>query len=210
MLFARVKKALVERRTSPRRPSRLQVRCCVKSVTERGPWMAALKEITRDGISLVIDRPFKPGMVLGMRIPVAHGVRCLKFVHVCQCLRQAGTRDWLVRGVFRPSLTPEEFNALVTLPIQETQVSPIIHVIQEGPWWASIRDVSATGLGLIVEQPFKSNALLTVQLPEQGETLGPPTLLRVVHARRKPGCPWWILGCAFLKRISPMRQRALL
>jgi hypothetical protein len=112
--------------------------------------------------------------------------------------------------VFRPSLTPEEFNALVTLPIHETQVSPIMHVIQEGPWWASIRNVSATGLGLIMEQPFKANSLLTVQLPEQGETLGAPTLLRVVHAWRKPGCSWWIVGCAFLKRISPMGQRSLL
>jgi PilZ domain len=210
MLFALLKKPRLERRASKRRPSRLPLRCCVQSVTEQGPWTATIKDITRQDVSLVINRPFKPAMVLSIRVPVTKNFRCLKFVQVCHSLPHAGRAGWTVRGRFRPQLTNEEFMALVTLPVHQNKPLPIYHVIEEGPWWASIRNVSPTGLGLIADRPFKPNSLLTVQLPGEDETLGGPTLLRVIHVKRQPGCPWWILGCAFLRPISPRRQRSLL
>jgi len=208
MPFAPWKKARLERRASWRRPSRLQVRCCVQSVTEQGPWTATIKDVTRRDISLAINRPFKPAMVLSIRLPTTKNFRCLKFVQVCHSLPLAGRTGWIVRGRFQPQLTAEEFIALVTLPVHKNRPSPIYHVIEEGPWWASIRNVSQTGLGLIVDRPFKPSSLLTVQLPDEGGTR--PTLLRVAHVERKPGCSWWILGCAFLRPISPAKQRSLL
>lgn len=210
MFFSIPKKFRLERRAAPRRASRLTIRCCVQSVTEQGPWKATIKDITQQGISLVMNRPFKPAVVLSARVAVTRSLRRLKFVQVCRSLPRRGSTGWVVCGTFRPQLTNEEFGTLVTQPLHQDQSTPIPHVIEEGPWWASIRNVCRTGLGLIVDRPFKPHSLLTVQLPDEAGVLGAPTLLRVVHARPKRGCSWWILGCAFLRPISPARQQSLL
>jgi len=79
----------------------------------------------------------------------------------------------------------------------------LVHAIDEGPWWVTIRNASLTGLGLIAQRPFPKGALLTVGFPMD---TGRSRLARVVHTRRQQGSPWWVTGSALL---APLTGREL-
>src|SRR5262249_15537862 len=58
-----------DRRHKGRLASRLKHRCRLKRATEEGSWMATVRNITAEGIGLIANRPFKPGMTLTMELP---------------------------------------------------------------------------------------------------------------------------------------------
>lgn len=68
-------------------------------------------------------------------------------------------------------------------------------------WWgATVRDLSATGIGLVLCYPFRAGAYLAVDL--QGKQGGSRTMLaRVVHVRDQADGTWHV-GCEFVKRLT--------
>ncbi len=68
-------------------------------------------------------------------------------------------------------------------------------------WWgATVRDVSATGIGLSLCYPFRLGTFLAVDM--QGPGGGSRTLLtRVVQARDQADGTWHI-GCEFVKQLT--------
>jgi PilZ domain len=62
-------------------------------------------------------------------------------------------------------------------------------------WGASIRDLSRTGVGLIVCFPFRTGTYLAVEL--QGSTM----LSRVVHVRDRNDGSYQV-GCEFLRALT--------
>jgi PilZ domain-containing protein len=81
----------------------------------------------------------------------------------------------------------------------------------DGPWLARIRNVSAEGVGLIVDHPFKRGMLLTIELPSKdGQKLGIAKPIKITHAAQQPGSKWWILGCVFAARLTAEEMQALL
>jgi hypothetical protein len=187
--------------------TRLAGRCCVQTIVHEGQWLATLRDISIHGVGLVADQPFRPGMLLSLRLPTA-----LHFVRVLHVRHQRG-RSWVLGGQFDRPLPKKEFDALRTrepslVPTSERRTvvrhatrlnaaCPVAHAIEEGPWWTTIRGVSITGISLLAERPFKPGALLSVQLPGPAKA----TLLRVSHARRQAESKCWVADCAFLTRL---------
>jgi hypothetical protein len=199
---AQLASAQLERRRAPRRRSQLAARCCIHNATEEGAWRATLRACYARTVRMATDRPFRPGLLLSVPLPRGgHGRPRLRFLRVVR-LRAQPEQAWLVEGTADRELGADELDAWRRAPRR------LAHAIEEGPWWASIRDVSATGLSLIARRPFKPGTLLSVQLP--GQTSGPPTLLRLVRARRQQQSAWWVLGCAFLIRLPPGRLATLI
>jgi hypothetical protein len=76
-------------------------------------------------------------------------------------------------------------------------------------WPARIRDVSASGLCLVLRRRFEPGAGLTVELPREGGTPPSTILARVVYVRAEPGGVW-ALGCRFLSTLGEDEMQALL
>ncbi|OAI51805.1 hypothetical protein AYO44_04875 [Planctomycetaceae bacterium SCGC AG-212-F19] len=208
-----------DRRSRVRHPSRAKFRARLKRATEEGTWLATVRNISQEGIGLVTNRPFKPGMSLTMELPTDPKVMGKPvLVHVMHARQQPGTKNWILGGTFSRKLTPDELNALRSkspslLPHNEQRTNvrhttrlkgpcPVIRAAEEGPWFATIRNVSEKGIGLITNRPFRPGMLVTVELPNKRGDMGTPRLLKIMHARPQPGNQWWILGGTFLARLS--------
>jgi PilZ domain-containing protein len=67
-------------------------------------------------------------------------------------------------------------------------------------WGATVRDISASGIGLTLCYPFRAGTYLAIDLPEANG--GTRTVLtRVVHAEDLPDGTWHV-GCEFVKPLS--------
>ncbi|MFO0925512.1 MAG: PilZ domain-containing protein [Gemmataceae bacterium] len=71
---------------------------------------------------------------------------------------------------------------------------------RKDPWPATIRDISNSGICLVLNRRFEKGAGLAVELPtDQGKTS--TSLARVVHVRPLPE-GGWLLGCHFISELS--------
>jgi hypothetical protein len=202
-------------RTSERRPSRLQQPVNVLRATQEGQWLVTVRDISMDGIGLAINEPFPIGAILTIELPAPNGL-APRLLRVKNARQNPGNTWWTVGCAFAQSLTLEEVEFLrkktpFLVPPRERrskvrhttrlkQPCRVLRMTIEGPWPLSIRNVSETGIGLIGERPFKAGALLTVELPAKPKPK--PALLRVVYTRKQPESGWWVIGCAFAKKIT--------
>ncbi len=76
-------------------------------------------------------------------------------------------------------------------------------------WIATIQDVSASGMCLVLERRFELNTLLMVDLPSGKQCLVRSLLARVKNVRRADDGSW-ILGCAFAKPLTQAEVQDLL
>ena len=70
-------------------------------------------------------------------------------------------------------------------------------------WGATVRDISASGIGLILCYPFCAGTYLAVDVQEPGG--GRTFLTRVVHAQDLPDGTWHV-GCEF---VTPLSESSL-
>src|ERR1700736_1262974 len=67
-------------------------------------------------------------------------------------------------------------------------------------WPATVRDVSAGGVALLVQRRFEPGMGLVIELPAAGPSLGDTLLAKVVHVQRLPEGDW-LVACAFLSPL---------
>jgi hypothetical protein len=79
----------------------------------------------------------------------------------------------------------------------------------EMQWRGEMRDISVGGAGLVLERRFEPGTVLTVAVTGDPSRAGKPLLARVVHVRALGGRRW-LLGCAFLSRLSTDQLQSLL
>ena len=78
-----------------------------------------------------------------------------------------------------------------------------------GPTWvATIRNISATGVALVLADRLKPGAVLVVQLQGAQHRLSRPLPVRVLHLQAQPD--GWLHGCAFLRPVREDDLRELL
>jgi hypothetical protein len=80
---------------------------------------------------------------------------------------------------------------------------------RELKWPATIRDISVSGIGLLLKRRFERGAGLTIELPENGSNTGYTVLAKVIHATAQNG-GYWLLGCAFVSELSDEELEGLL
>jgi hypothetical protein len=80
---------------------------------------------------------------------------------------------------------------------------------EEPHWPGTIRDISNGGLALVLKRRFERGAGLALQLPGDDPEQPSTVLVRVIHVRYEPG-GLWVLGCAFVSKISDEELAALL
>jgi len=75
-------------------------------------------------------------------------------------------------------------------------------------WPANVRDISAGGVGLLLQRRFEPRTGLAIELPDTDGSAY-TVFVRVVHATAKPGGQW-LLGCQFVSPLPDERLKALL
>jgi serine/threonine protein kinase len=73
---------------------------------------------------------------------------------------------------------------------------------------AKVRDVSASGIGLIFNRPFEPGTILGVELPRVDLKPIRTLFTKVVRAQEQPSAKW-IVGCAFNQELTDSDIRAL-
>jgi serine/threonine protein kinase len=74
--------------------------------------------------------------------------------------------------------------------------------------WAKIRDISASGIGLIFHRQFETGTVLGIKLPRAGPKPTRTLMARVVRAQEQASATW-IVGCAFIQEINELDIRVL-
>src|SRR5262249_44077687 len=72
-------------------------------------------------------------------------------------------------------------------------LQPFWRIVSEPPAAAPparVRDVSATGIGLLLPQPLKPGAVLVLTLQTRDQQLSRPLPVRVMHATRQADGGW--------------------
>src|SRR5262245_36398352 len=76
-------------------------------------------------------------------------------------------------------------------------------------WPGNIRDISATGVGIVLGRRFEPGSGLAIQLPASEVRSRNTVLARVKHATRLPDGNW-LLGCCFISELSGDELQSLL
>ena len=75
-------------------------------------------------------------------------------------------------------------------------------------WWkGEIRDVSWTGMGLVLGRPAISGTPITIDLHESHPALTRKAVARVAHCRKIIG--GWFVGCTLLRPLAAEEFRLL-
>jgi hypothetical protein len=75
----------------------------------------------------------------------------------------------------------------------------------ESTWEATVRNISLTGIGLLLARRFEPGTLLAIELTETSEQRQRLLVARVAHATLQPDDKW-LIGCAFM---SPLHDEEL-
>ena len=111
-----------------------------------------------------------------------------------------------------PAATPKgsERRTTVRHPSRQKNPARLTRATGEGPWMVRIRNVSAEGVGLIANYPFKRGMLLTIELPTKAGKLGMPRHIKITHASVQGNNGWFVLGGVFASRLTKEEMDALL
>jgi hypothetical protein len=103
-----------ERRAWVRYPSCQRTLCQESHAQTYDMWfMAALRELSQTGVSLVINRQFEPGSVIALE-PIRAASNLTRLIHARVVhVRSAATGGWILGCEFTSPLTGEELKTLL-------------------------------------------------------------------------------------------------
>lgn len=78
----------------------------------------------------------------------------------------------------------------------------VICLVRRPPVAGVIRDISTTGIGLLMEKPVPPGTFLSVDVSRQNAEVEQPLTVRVVRFRRQENGQW-LIGCSMLQPLSP-------
>lgn len=212
-----------ERRVYIRYPADLGINYH-KAGGSRELYRGRVRNISQGGISLQVERECQPGDLLGIELP-GSGEQGSDVVLACVIhVRPAGPGQWLIGCTFARELTPEQLEPFggtpTSRPFVDQRTRPrftcdveaiyqIVAVSEMQAWPAQVLNISATGIGLLVDREVLPGTLLSVDLtPRKSGTV--KTMLSCVVHVGKQGDREWALGCNFITELSEKDLKELL
>ena len=210
-----------DRRVWVRYPSGLETTLQSARVPD-GPRLAArVRDVSRGGIHLVVDRPFEAGKLLSVELPAAEGQ---PLSTVLACVVRAAPAEggaWSAGCAFSAELSEDDLQAFrphrVKAPVTDPRewvrfpcrARATFQVVRApaAPVPAEVLNVSASGIGLRAEADVRVGELLSLELQGDGRP-ALTTLACVVRVTAPPGGAR-ALGCNFLGDLADDDLRAL-
>lgn len=207
--------ARANRRTALRHARRLKVPCSMKHVSEGEPFEAKAAIVTASAVRLFVPRALAAQAYVTVELPDDRG-RHVGHLFRVALARPQGEHVWTVDGRFTKPLEPGTLRAAqAALSSSRSKLGwrtrcRLVQVRHEGPWLATMQNVSRSGLGMILDRPFDPGTFLEISLPSIRRKHLQPKVVRVTHARPLPDSPDWLLGAAFLRALTDEELQVLL
>jgi len=182
------------------------------------------RDISRTGVSFLLNRPLEPGTMVTLDVPTADGGRVTILACVRHCT-QRGNDGWLIGCSFAVELGDEE---LIGFGVESTaiprndqrrweRVTPtagraILRQLAEkqtGPAIARVLNMSAGGVGLVFPSRIEAGTLLDLELIGKADQPGLAILASVVFVSPRSDANW-LLGCNFIRELTAAELNALI
>jgi len=215
----------VDRRVWVRYTCDLESTCHSGQGRDELSWSARVRDISRGGVNLQLNRSFEPGAVLSLDMPLGPDniprTLQVRVVHVqaqgpgrwslgCTFDETLAEEDLLSFQVKQPAPTAGEKRAWIRFscngdrPAQATLLINPHNKIQ-----AQVLNVSPGGVGLATKRHCEPGTPLKIELIDASGRTSRPMQIRVVHSTPK-GKEDWVIGCAFETPLSEEDVAALL
>jgi c-di-GMP-binding flagellar brake protein YcgR len=213
----------IERRVWLRFPADLETSYQTAKALGGTRLSARVRNISLGGINLLGNRAFQPGDLLTVELPGASDeTPCNVLACVVHCeAEQQG--EWSLGCTFSRELNddalelfgarrerhdPSDQRQWKRFPCDVSARCQLVASDDREQWPCKVLDISATGVGLLVEREIDSGTLLTVELHNAAGTTVLTMLACVVHLTRQSETEW-ALGCNFIRSLSEQDLRAL-
>jgi hypothetical protein len=98
-------------------------------------------------------------------------------------------------------VAPDERREAERFLPEPSSICRVVSDTQDEVARATVRDLSATGIGLLVRKPIKPGSVLILNLEVRECRLPRPLPVRVMHAAPADEGNW-LVGCQFVRRLS--------
>src|SRR5262249_45145490 len=210
-----------ERRVWVRHPCRLETTLQAGNTDESGPISARVRNVSRGGIQLIVDRCIQTGELIGVDLPGPdQGAVLACVLHAAK----AGNREWALNCSFAAELGEEELRlfgassapatdveqrASIRYPCKSRVVFQVVGGDASQRGLATVLDLSSGGAALSVAHPLAVGTLLDLSLRDEEDRIVASMLASVVRARPAAagGCT---LGCNFIGELTDSQIQCLL
>jgi hypothetical protein len=183
---------------------------------------AKIRDLSCGGANLLLDHEVQPGQLIHLEMPHPTDGECMVLACVVRAEREP-TGKWALGCVFARELSEDDLHELGARRVRHapedkrlwkrfpTTVQVCFRQVgaTDGPPnHAEVLNLSATGVGLLVDDFFETGALLHLDLSGQDSTESRTILSCVVHVSERDDGRW-ALGCNFIRELSDTDLRAL-
>jgi|SRR6516225_2521223 len=193
----------------------------VAGQTEEGRLSARVRDISRVGINLLVQHPFKPGDMLSVELPAADGqavhsvLACIVRVNQegeewavdCNFSQELGDEELERFGAKKQKYPPGDRRTWKRFPCQVKATYQVVGYEETAICQGEVLNISASGIGLLVGQPIELGSLLNLELQQANGASTRTILACVVHANEEGSR--WVLGCNFIRQLTEDDLEAL-
>jgi hypothetical protein len=188
------------------------------------PRPARVRNVSRGGINLVTSCSFEPGTVLRIELPASGGATTNTVLVCVVHATPQGDQEWALGCSFAEELSNSDLAAFgasgdpaaakenrrwVRFICKVKATYQLANDPAQKTWPAQLLNISAAGVGLLVEQAVEIGTLVNIELRKTAGDETRTILACVVHVVAHPEHEW-TLGCNFIRELSDDDLRALL
>jgi hypothetical protein len=185
---------------------------------------ARVRDISRGGIRLLVETAFEPGALISVELPDPSGES--SYIVLAYVIHASAADDgtWALGCTFARELSDEDLEAFggrrkkpsrpddrswVRFPCSVQSSYQVVSEPEEQQRSAQVLNISASGIGLLVDQAVETGTLLSLELCSASGDAFQAILACVVHATPQ-GEGQWALGCNFIRELTVAELQALL
>jgi hypothetical protein len=215
----------VDRRVWVRYSCDLESTCHSRLGADELSWSARVRDISRGGLNLQLNRTFEPGSVLTVDLPLGPDstprTLTVKVVHAqnkgpgnwslgCSFEKNLEEVDLLAFQVKRPTVASDEKRAWIRFACDgDRPAHATVLINPNNRIQARVLNISVGGVGLATKRHCDPGTLLKLELVDAAGRTSRPIQARVVHSTSK-GADDWTIGCSFETPLSEEDVASLL
>lgn len=209
-----------ERRSSPRYPAPLRVRCVALKGEDKITWTAQVRDLSTLGIGLLLPERPELTALLEIELVNRNGVLVRPLLARVVYIEEESGGVWHVGCAYVTELNDEELRDFQARAVRTDEgdcrrwtrfpcnVETVCYTAETAPGESRsgrVLNVSAGGVGLLLRCDFPVGTLLFFEMPGEAQR---PILVRIVRVIEHAAGNWF-LGCEFADQLSAEELQAL-
>lgn len=202
----------VDRRVWVRYSCDLESTCHSQKGMDELSWSARVRDISRGGLNLQLNRFFEPGSTLTVDVPLGADLATravvVKVVHAlnfgpsswslgCAFEKPLAEEDLLAFQAKKALISSDDKRAWIRFTCDETRPPHATVLINpNNKILATVLNISPGGIGLGTQRDCEPGTPLRLEIVDAAGRTSRPIQARVVHSSSK-GIDDWVIGCSF-------------